>query len=116
MGGKCIKEMRVVEGDSNINIIFEKHQISDKKNKIENKLNIINNTEETNDTKEFEAHSSMRKPTKKLNTVPLDVNVMLENQNFKVVKSDNKRLEDAKMIDKCLMRLFFVKTLDKKSR
>lgn len=82
----------------------------------ENKINVNSNVEikKENSVEEDTKGMKLRKNSKK-NAIGNLISSN-ESQILQIVKSKNKEFEDAKLIDSCLTKHFFMRVLDKQSR
>jgi hypothetical protein len=125
MGGKCSKEMKVLNAElltnkeqSNTTSRSEKiaqvkssstHQSTKSKemNSLENKITLHSEKPEKGD--------NLRKNSKK-HKIVIENLKSNESQVLTIVKKNNRECADAKLIENCLSKHFFMRVLDKMSR
>jgi hypothetical protein len=135
MGGKCIKDIKV------INVVQQTNNVSAMSNKsemkpVENKgVKSSGKVTSSQSMKSKEGNSidnnkisiqsdilinpiqvtNVRKNSKK-NKILNENLISNESQVLKVIKKHNRECDDAKLIDSCLTKHFFMRVLDKLSR
>lgn len=121
MGAKCAKEIKVIQAAT----VGSKVDFNDSRSSKSIQLEANKGTNQKNNehkisipldiTSTVPINTGVRKSSKKIKPMN-DMMGRSESQNLKVIKPNNKELDDSKLIDKCLTQLFFMKSLDRTFR